>query len=293
MIRTLPAAALMAGLASMASAQQASDVVATVNGTEITLGEMIITRSQLPQQYQQLPPETLFQGILDQLVQQQVLADTLEDTPARVELALQNQRRSLLAGEAINAMMGEEVSEEELQAAYDEAFADAEATQEFNASHILVETEEEAQIQLDQSRLQLISWWTTPPSIKRRYETAFFIADCPGQQVVVDGEEADDYLWCHPGELVGSHQQGELALMPPTLVTLTELSSCATVADARAFYDRRPVPDIHPKISDADGRVCMLYGGDAGYDSADPKVPGARNRCYLENGKWRYEFSVS
>ncbi|WP_282024121.1 peptidylprolyl isomerase [Limimaricola cinnabarinus] len=144
MIRTLPAAALMAGLASMASAQQASDVVATVNGTEITLGEMIITRSQLPQQYQQLPPEALFQGILDQLVQQQVLADTLDETPARVEYALENQRRSLLAGEAINAMMTEEVSEEELQAAYDEAFADAEATKEYNASHILVETEEEA-----------------------------------------------------------------------------------------------------------------------------------------------------
>ncbi|PHP28252.1 peptidylprolyl isomerase [Limimaricola cinnabarinus] len=145
MIRTLPAAALMAGLASMASAQQASDVVATVNGTEITLGEMIITRSQLPQQYQQLPPEALFQGILDQLVQQQVLADTLDETPARVEYALENQRRSLLAGEAINAMMTEEVSEEELQAAYDEAFADAEATKEYNASHILVETEEEAE----------------------------------------------------------------------------------------------------------------------------------------------------
>ncbi|MCP1168768.1 peptidylprolyl isomerase [Limimaricola litoreus] len=145
MIRTLPAAALMAGLASMASAQQASDVVATVNGTEITLGEMIITRSQLPQQYQQLPPEALFQGILDQLVQQQVLADTLDETPARVEYAIENQRRSLLAGEAINAMMTEEVSDEELQAAYDEAFADAEATKEYNASHILVETEEEAQ----------------------------------------------------------------------------------------------------------------------------------------------------
>lgn len=149
MIRTLPAAALMAGFATMASAQQASDVVATVNGTEITLGEMIITRSQLPQQYQQLPPETLFQGILDQLIQQQVLADTLENTPARVELALQNQRRSLLAGEAINAMMQEEVSDEALQKAYDEAFADAEPVQEYNASHILVETEEEAQAVLE------------------------------------------------------------------------------------------------------------------------------------------------
>lgn len=150
MIRTLPAAALMAGFATMASAQQASDVVATVNGTEITLGEMIITRSQLPQQYQQLPPETLFQGILDQLIQQQVLADTLENTPARVELALQNQRRSLLAGEAINAMMQEEVSDEALQEAYDEAFADAEPVQEYNASHILVETEEEAQALIEQ-----------------------------------------------------------------------------------------------------------------------------------------------
>ncbi|MBB3711406.1 peptidyl-prolyl cis-trans isomerase C [Limimaricola variabilis] len=149
MIRTLPAAALMAGLSTMAAAQQASDVVATVNGTEITLGEMIITRSQLPQQYQQLPPETLFQGILDQLVQQQVLADTVEGVPARVELALANQRRSLLAGEAITEMMGEEVSDEELQAAYDEAFADAEATNEYNASHILVETEEEAQAVLE------------------------------------------------------------------------------------------------------------------------------------------------
>lgn len=144
MIRTLPVAALMAGLSTMATAQQASDVVATVNGTEITLGEMIVTRSQLPQQYQQLPPETLFQGILDQLVQQQVLADTLEETPARVEYALQNQRRSLLAGEAVNSMMTEEVSDEELQAAYDEAFAEAEPVQEYNASHILVETEEEA-----------------------------------------------------------------------------------------------------------------------------------------------------
>ncbi|SDE66374.1 peptidylprolyl isomerase [Limimaricola pyoseonensis] len=149
MLRTLPAAALMAGLATTAAAQQASDVVATVDGTEITLGEMIITRSQLPQQYQQLPPDVLFQGILDQLIQQQVLADTVEGTPGRVEYALENQRRSLLAGEAVNALMEAEVSDEELQAAYDENFAAAEPTQEYNASHILVETEEEAQAVLE------------------------------------------------------------------------------------------------------------------------------------------------
>ncbi len=142
--RSLPAAALLVGLSSAAIAQQASDVVATVNGTEITLGEMIVTRSQLPPQYQQLPPDVLFTGILDQLIQQQLLADTLEEVPARVDYALGNERRSLLAGEVVNDLMQAEVSDEELQAAYDEAFGSAEATPEFNASHILVETEEEA-----------------------------------------------------------------------------------------------------------------------------------------------------
>ena len=35
-------------------------VVATVNGTEIKLGHMIIARASLPEQYQQLPDEVLF-----------------------------------------------------------------------------------------------------------------------------------------------------------------------------------------------------------------------------------------
>ena len=48
----------------------ADQVVATVNGTEITLGHMIIARASLPEQYRQLPDEVLFTGILDQLVQQ-------------------------------------------------------------------------------------------------------------------------------------------------------------------------------------------------------------------------------
>lgn len=127
-----------------AAAQDADTVVATVGETDITLGEMIITRAQLPQQYSQFPDEVLFEGILDQLIQQQLLADQLESVPDRVELALTNERRSLLAGEVINEISLEAVTEAALQAAYDEAVADMEQTQEFNASHLLVETEEEA-----------------------------------------------------------------------------------------------------------------------------------------------------
>ena len=120
-------------------------VVATVNGTDITVGHMIVARASLPEQYQQLPDEVLFTGILDQLVQQTALADSFDgELPSRVTLSLDNETRSLTAGEVIEKMMGEPVSDEEIQAAYDEQYANAEQGEEYNASHILVETEEEA-----------------------------------------------------------------------------------------------------------------------------------------------------
>lgn len=121
-------------------------VVATVNGTEITLGHMLMVRGGLPEQYRQLPDNVLYEGILDQLIQQEVLAqsDMAEETE-RVTLALENERRALVASEAANAMSAELVSEEDVQAAYDAQYAEGGQGEEYNAAHILVETEEEAQ----------------------------------------------------------------------------------------------------------------------------------------------------
>lgn len=121
-----------------------TSVVASVNGVDITLGEVIIAAAQLPAQYQQLPPDVLFSGVTDQLIQQELLSQTLTDAPARVDLALVNERRSLLAGEVVNALTTEALTEEAVQAAYDATYAEVEPQTEWSASHILVATEEEA-----------------------------------------------------------------------------------------------------------------------------------------------------
>jgi peptidyl-prolyl cis-trans isomerase C len=142
--------AFIAALALPAAAQETttadpSVVVATVGETEITVGHMIVAWASLPQQYQDLPDDVLFQGILDQLVQQTALQQQFSgDLPKRVELQLENERRSLTAGEAINGIMDQPLSEEEVQAAYNEEYSNVEQEQEYNASHILVETEEAA-----------------------------------------------------------------------------------------------------------------------------------------------------
>ncbi|MEW9920576.1 peptidylprolyl isomerase [Marimonas sp. MJW-29] len=148
-IRFLATLTLSVGLALPLSAQEEpglDTVVATVNGKDITLGHMIVARAGLPEQYQQLPDEVLFKGILDQLVQQTALADTFEgDLPPRVTLSLDNETRSLTAAEAIENVMSTPIEEADIQAAYDAEYAGRDLGDEYNASHILVETEEEAQ----------------------------------------------------------------------------------------------------------------------------------------------------
>ena len=134
----------MSGSVAAQDGPMASDVVATVNGTDITLGQMIITRNQLPQQYRELPDEVLFNGVLDQLIQQQVLSESLDEEPARVTIAVENERRSLRAGEVINTISNAAVTDEAVESLYRETIADQGPEREFNAAHILVETEEEA-----------------------------------------------------------------------------------------------------------------------------------------------------
>ena len=144
-------ATFLAGLAlsfaaATAQAQDATadTVIATVGETEITLGQMIIARAQLPQQYTQFPDDVLFQGVLDQLIQQQVLADSLTDVPGRVAFAIENERRSLMAGEVINNITTGAATDDAIAAAYQERYASATPATEYNASHLLVETKEEA-----------------------------------------------------------------------------------------------------------------------------------------------------
>ncbi|MEL7149139.1 MAG: peptidylprolyl isomerase [Pseudomonadota bacterium] len=122
----------------------ADTVVATVNGTEITLGHMLVLRQRLPQQYQQLPPEVLFDGILDQLVQQTLLSQEVETLSTASRMTLENEDRALRANEEITRVLESAVTEDAIQAAYDETYGNTEPETEYNASHILVETEEAA-----------------------------------------------------------------------------------------------------------------------------------------------------
>ena len=141
-------AAPAAEAAAPAAPATAETVLATVNGQPITLGAIIVMRQGLPQQYQGLPDDVLLQGLVDQAIDQTLLAAEISPDPANdplaVRLQVENDRRAALAASLVQARMSEPVSEADVQSAYDEAAKEFKPQKEFNASHILVATEDEA-----------------------------------------------------------------------------------------------------------------------------------------------------
>lgn len=123
--------------------------LAQVNGQPVTLGELVAIRRQLPQQYQQLPDQALFQGILEQLVDQTLLAEAAReagiDQRPTVAVQLRTQQRAILADAYLSEQALERVSEDKIAALYQERYVEAEPVEEVNAAHILVESEEKAE----------------------------------------------------------------------------------------------------------------------------------------------------
>lgn len=143
----LPSLALAAVMALPLAAEtkpDASTVVARVNGDEITLGHIIATVAGLPAQYQQAEDDVLYDFILEQLIQQQLLGQQQDGLTVQNALTLENEKRSLEAVQTVGALTDEAVTDEAIQAAYDAQYAEFAGEDEFHASHILVETEEEA-----------------------------------------------------------------------------------------------------------------------------------------------------
>ena len=141
----LRATGLAVSVAMPAAAQDASTVLATVNGKDITLGHVIALQNNLPEQYRQLEDGVLYNGILEQLVQQTALADEMSNNMTKsLELGLENEQSAFLASQFVAQVGSADIAEDALKAAYDAQYGNVAPEQEFNASHILVEEEDTA-----------------------------------------------------------------------------------------------------------------------------------------------------
>jgi 8-oxo-dGTP pyrophosphatase MutT (NUDIX family) len=98
--------------------------------------------------------------------------------------------------------------------------------------------------------------WITPVTEERRYDTRFFAAALPAGQIARDvSGEADETAWLEPGAALEAAGRGEIALFPPTAVTLGELRACGTVPAALAA--RRRMTAVIPEVMLAEGAAWL------------------------------------
>ena len=120
-------------------------VLVSVNGENITVGNIISFQSRLSDQYQSMEDSVLFDGILKQLIQQTILSQKVNIHSDRIKYALENQTRAFLSTELVGNLSETEVTESEIESLYVKFSTDIERKKEYDASHILVATETEAE----------------------------------------------------------------------------------------------------------------------------------------------------
>ena len=132
------------------SAQADDPVAATVNGETITRNEIMLALELVPAQFRNMPPEQLFQRIREQLIDIKLLAakgaaSGLDDDPriaARVEFYAIRLTHDQYAREIVEKYLDEEL----LQESYEKFLENFPTAEERNISHILVATEEKAEV---------------------------------------------------------------------------------------------------------------------------------------------------
>jgi 8-oxo-dGTP pyrophosphatase MutT (NUDIX family) len=85
--------------------------------------------------------------------------------------------------------------------------------------------------------------WITPEFEPRRFDTRFFVAAVPpGQRPRDVSGEADATGWLSVRTAVDRHEGGDLAMLPPTISSLRQISRFRTVAEVLAApRELRPV----------------------------------------------------
>jgi 8-oxo-dGTP pyrophosphatase MutT (NUDIX family) len=137
----------------------------------------------------------------------------------------------------------------------------------------LRECREECHLDLVTTRaLQPWSRWVTPLGLPKRFDTVFFVARAPADQVPrPDEAETTTLEWVAPRAALEAYAAGTFRMEFATIATVRSLLPFAERA-VRDVLDhaaaQRDLPPVHPRLRlDGDRRIVgVLVPGEPGYD---------------------------
>jgi 8-oxo-dGTP pyrophosphatase MutT (NUDIX family) len=147
---------------------------------------------------------------------------------------------------------------------------------------------EQEGLRLALDALVTFAHWVTPPVDTRRFDTRFFVARMPPQQIPAHDEtETTQSAWIRPSDAIARCVRNEIVLPPPTWTTLRELEPFSSVDEAIGWARRRRVMRRLPAFLQQDGRKMLLLPGDPLNPEPPVEERPHETRFVLVEGRWR------
>lgn len=131
-------------------------------------------------------------------------------------------------------------------------------------SFLQIIIEEDLTLALD--RCLFYAHWITPEARNVRFDTRFFIArTIPSQEASPDAKETTEGVWVTPADALRRNFEGTVALSPPTLKTLEDLSRFASIHDLLAAIPEIEKPPILPILLNHMADEVLIFPWDPEY----------------------------
>jgi len=109
--------------------------------------------------------------------------------------------------------------------------------------------------------------WITPEKMPKRFDTWFFLAAAPPEQIGAhDGRESTDSIWLSPREALAGNDSGRFKLPFPTTRNLIKLGRQPSVGAALEDARGRPVVTVMPVMTRNGDKRQLRIPAEAGYD---------------------------
>jgi 8-oxo-dGTP pyrophosphatase MutT (NUDIX family) len=109
--------------------------------------------------------------------------------------------------------------------------------------------------------------WITPEGMPKRFDTWFFLAAAPPDQVGAhDGKESTDSIWISPREALAGGASGRFKLPFPTVRNLIKLGKHRTVRAALDSARQNRIVTVMPVMTRLNGGRQLRIPAEAGYD---------------------------
>ena len=126
---------------------------------------------------------------------------------------------------------------------------------------------EEEKLLLALDQLHYYAHWITPEARSERFDTRFFLACHPeGQEATYDQKETTVGLWLTPQKALEENLKGEVALSPPTLKTLEDLSRFRSIEEVLKSLKKTEIRPILPVLTKISSDPIIIFPWDPEYE---------------------------